>query len=417
MKIWVYSEEFDNVPLLMGCLTGELLRGKELFSFEYCDDWLKDKHSKNIDPDLSLYNGRQYPSVGKMNFGLFLDSTPDRWGRLLLDRREVLRAREEKRPIRPLREWDYLLGVFDGSRMGALRFKIDPDGPFLDNDSTLASPPWTSLRELENASLQLEQDKEMKNSRWLTMLLQPGSSLGGARPKANVVDSEGNLWIAKFPSRMDTKDIGAWEWVCMQLARHCGIIVSNVKAERLGCEHHTFLTRRFDRNGTNHRIHFVSAMTLLGYCDGASGSDGVSYLELVEWIETHCADVQANLDQLFRRIVFNIAISNCDDHLRNHGFLLTDKGWNLSPAYDLTPDVFGTGLKLNITENDNSLDMNLVREVAPYFGIHNAENIITDVRAAVEGSGRWHGFGWRNLATRIGISRYEQDQMASAFSH
>lgn len=409
-NIFVYFDGNDiPEPMLMGLLSCSAIRGKEVFSFEYDEAWLRDGKFRSFDPDLQLFKGRQYVPYGKDNFGIFLDSTPDRWGRILLDRRELFKAREESREPDTLLESDYLLGVFDGSRMGALRFKLSQDGPFLDNDSNLATPPWTSLRELEEAALHIEDNESASSGKWLKMLVAPGSSLGGARPKANVLDKDGNLWIAKFPSQKDRRDVGAWERVCMDLARKAGILVSECMAERYGSRYHTFLTRRFDRDGSR-RIHFTSAMTLLGYSDGERSS-GASYLELAEWITRNCANTDANLTELFRRIAFNIAISNCDDHLRNHGFLYGPKGWILSPAYDLTPDPTGDGLRLNITDKDNSLDFKLLYEVAPFFGISAAktEGIIDKVFNAVS--------LWRQVASQAGIPRDEQEMMARAFKH
>lgn len=396
-------------PTLMGKLMGTRVRGKELFSFEFDEQWLMNKVMRSFDPDLQLFRGRQYAPQGKDNFGIFLDSTPDRWGRMLLDRREMLRAREEGTVPQPLCETDYLLGVFDESRMGALRFKMSEDGQYLDNDVSLSSPPWTSLRELEYASLQLEQDEDVNESKWLRMLIQPGSSLGGARPKANVLDEASHPWIAKFPSRKDRKDIGAWEAVCMELAYRCGICVSEWKLLKLNSNYHTFLSKRFDRTAEGRRRQFTSAMTLLGYCDGADASMGASYLELAEWIMQNCCDVDVNLRELFRRIAFNVAVSNCDDHLRNHGFIYTQKGWTLSPAYDLTPDEYGTDLKLCINESDSSLDFNLVHSIAPYLGIslHEAGEIIDKVKCETS--------NWRDVAAQYGISRSEQELMQRAF--
>lgn len=408
--IYVYFDGEQVVePLLMGQLTSTRVRGKELFSFEFNESWLRNKAMRSFDPDLQLFRGRQYAPQGKDNFGIFLDSTPDRWGRMLLDRRELLRAREEGRTVQPLCETDYLLGVFDESRMGGLRFKVSTDGEFLDNDVSLSSPPWTSLRDLEYASLQLEQDEEMKDSKWLRMLIQPGSSLGGARPKANVLDDSRHPWIAKFPSRRDRKDVGAWEAVCMDLARRSGICVSDWKLLKLNSDFHTFLSKRFDRTVEGRRIQFTSAMTLLGYSDGADATIGASYLELAEWIMQNCYDVDANLRELFRRIAFNVAVSNCDDHLRNHGFIFTPKGWTLSPAYDLTPDESGTDLKLCINESESALDFDLVLSISPYLGIPIAEatGIIDKVKLETS--------HWREIATRYGISRSEQAQMERAF--
>ena len=410
-NIYVYYDgEQVESPLMMGLLSCGHLRGKDIFSFEFDKSWLADKRFRSFDPDLQMFGGKQYVPQGKDNFGIFLDSTPDRWGRVLLERKEAEMARLENRKVRNLFETDYLLGVFDGSRMGALRFKIDPEGDFLDNDADVATPPWTSLRDLENASLNLEDCPEVQQSKWLRMLVAPGSSLGGARPKANVLDKDGSLWIAKFPSRKDRRDVGAWEAVCCEMARRSGVNVSDFKIERFSDKYHTFLTKRFDRTAEGKRRQFTSAMTLLGYSDGEN-SEGASYLEIAEWIERNCMNVNENLTELFRRIVFNIAVSNCDDHLRNHGFMHSPKGWTLSPAYDLTPDPKGYGLKLNISETDNSLDYDLALSITPYLGINKdtAEGIIDKTRNVVS--------EWRKVATRYGIPNSEQDLTESAFRY
>ena len=407
-SIYIYFDDaYTDAPQPVGVLTAQQLRGKEVFSFEFADTWLRDARCHLLDPDLQLYAGRQYLPDNKSNFGLFLDSSPDRWGRVLLDRRESLRAKDEQRPAGHLHESDYLLGVFDESRMGALRMKFSPDGDFLDNDPNYSTPPLTMLRDLEHASWEYEADQA--NSRWLRMLLAPGSSLGGARPKANVRMPDGSLWIAKFPSRNDDSNVGAWESVAMTLAQQCGIDIAPFRTAELGNRYATFLTRRFDRTDNHRRIHFTSAMTMLGYTDGETA--GVSYLELAEWIARSCCHVEDNLAQMWRRIVFSIAISNCDDHLRNHGFLLTQQGWTLSPAYDLNPQPYGAGLSLNINERDNALDFALAKEVAPYFGLSalQAEKAIDSLRQAVS--------RWRVIAAQAHISRDEQERMAPAFKY
>lgn len=411
-NIYVYMDWQDSdLPVLMGVLHSEVLRGKEIFSFENNSDWLRYNRFRALDPDLAQFSGKQYLPTDKSNFGLFLDSSPDRWGRMLMRRREAIDARSENRAARTLTEVDYLLGVYDGNRMGALRLKLSPDGEFMDNNKTMATPPWTSIRDLEYASLQLEKEEskdDTEYTKWLNMLIAPGSSLGGARPKANILDNDSMLWIAKFPSGHDTKDMGAWEAVAAELAVQCGIIMSECKVMRFSSRQHTFLTKRFDRIGGK-RIHFASAMTLLGYTDGADSAEGVSYLEIAEWIGRNCNNVAQNLEQLWRRIVFNIVVSNCDDHLRNHGFLLTTKGWTLSPAYDINPDERGMGLKLNISEDDNSLDFELALSVAEYFGLDpvKAGSILSQIRKVVS--------NWRSIATKYGISRSEQDDIAGAF--
>ncbi|OCK44191.1 toxin HipA [Tenacibaculum soleae] len=411
--IYIYADWLTlSEPVLIGELYSELLRGKEIFSFAYNNVWLQSDYAYQLDPDLGLFEGIQYLNDDKSNFGLFLDSSPDRWGRVLMKRREAALARKEERKANKLFETDFLLGVFDGHRMGALRFKLDKEGSFLNDDEKLASPPWTSIRQLEQISLRLEEDDSLDDPdylKWLQMLVSPGSSLGGARPKASVLDNEGNLWIAKFPSKNDGDDIGAWEMVTYELAIQSGIDMAVSKAQKFSSNQHTFLTKRFDRTVEGKRIHFASAMTLLGYTDGVDASSGVSYLELVDFITKNGANPESDLKQLWRRIVFSICVSNTDDHLRNHGFLLTEKGWELSPAYDINPVETGVGLKLNISEDDNSLDLNLATQVAPYFRVtkDEANIIINDIIKIVS--------SWRDYANKYKISRLEQEIKADAF--
>jgi serine/threonine-protein kinase HipA len=414
-QIYVYADwQQLDVPAFIGTLTAEQLRGKEVFSFEYDKTWLSSGFAQIIDPDLQLYGGPQYLSGDdKPNFGMFLDSSPDRWGRLLMRRREAAEARLNKRLENKLFETDFLLGVFDGHRMGGLRFKTDKNGPFLSDNKKLASPPWTSIRALEQISLKLEEDDVIDDPEylnWLNMLVAPGSSLGGARPKASVLDPNGHLWIAKFPSKNDNDNTGAWEMVTYELALMAGINMANSQALKFSNEHHTFLTKRFDRNDKGQRIHFSSAMTQLGHTDGQDASDGVSYLELVDFISSYGARVNEDLTELWRRIVFSICVSNTDDHLRNHGFLLTQDGWVLSPAYDINPVETGRGLKLNISENDNSLDLELAMEVHEYFRLTEATalEIIKSVKTSVS--------SWRKIADSYNISKTQQELKALAFS-
>lgn len=410
-EILVYFQRLLGESIPAGLLRAQELRGKEVFSFEASAEWIEHTLFRFLDPDLGQFSGPQHLRDDKPNFGLFLDSSPDRWGRLLIRRREALCARQESRPTRHLYESDFLLGVFDGNRMGALRFKLDASGNFLDDNAELAAPPLARLRELEEASLSLEQEDapdRKEYSTWLRMLIAPGSSLGGARPKANVTAPTGDLWIAKFPSRADAVDQGAWEAVTLELARRCGLCVSKSRCERFGRHGHTFLTQRFDRV-KGQRIHFASAMTLLGHQDGTGAAEGSSYLELVEWILRYAHSANRDLYELWHRIVFSIAISNTDDHLRNHGFLLSPHGWELSPAYDLNPDPEGTGLALNISESDNALDFDLALEVAPYFRVSlpQAKEIRDAVLRTVA--------DWRSLAQGLGIPRREQEFMETAF--
>lgn len=414
-KIYVYAHwKGIDTPFLIGNLYSERLRGKEIFSFEYTEEWLKSEYPFLLDPDLQLYSGVHYLNDDeKSNFGVFLDSSPDRWGRILMRRREAALARIEKRQEQKLFETDYLLGVFDGHRMGALRFKLDENGPFLNDNKELAIPPWTSLKELEQISLKLEEDNIIYDPayfNWLSMLAAPGSSLGGARPKASITNQDGSFWIAKFPSRNDNSDVGGWEMVAYELAIKSGINMAKSMIKKFSSKNHTFLTKRFDRTGKNERIHFASAMAMLGYTDGQDHSDGASYLEIAEFLSNYGANINEDLEELWRRIVFNICVSNTDDHLRNHGFILTKKGWILSPAYDINPNETGTSLKLNISENDNSLDLALVMEVYEYFRLtkERAEQIINEVKKSVQ--------KWRVIANKFGITKAEQELKSIAFS-
>ncbi len=399
-------------PVLMGMLKAEFTRGKEIFSFGYAENWLKSRYSQILDPELQLYSGSQFAKEEKQDFGVFLDSSPDRWGRILMKRREAATARSEKRPEKTLRESDYLLGVSDCHRMGAIRFREDPDGPFLNDNEILASPPWTSIKELEQISLRLEDDnadEDPEYLNWLNILINPGSSLGGARPKASVVDDKKNLWIAKFPSKSDIKDIGGWEMVTNELARNAGLNVAVSKIQKFSSKYYTFLTKRFDRTNTGERIHYASAMTMLGYVDGNNFRDGVSYLEIVDFLTRNGANIESNLRELWQRIVYNIFVSNTDDHLRNHGFILTDKGWILSPAFDINPNEDGAGLSLNISLDDNSLDLDLALEVADYFRLTNTDALkkIENIKKSV--------INWRSVANKYQLPGTEQELMANVF--
>jgi len=411
--IYVYAHWSGmKEPVLMGVLKAEYTRGKEIFSFSYSDSWLKSRYSQILDPELQFYSGSQYAKEEKQNFGVFLDSSPDRWGRILMKRREAALARSERRPENTLRESDYLLGVFDGHRMGAIRFKENPDGPFLNDNETLASLPWTSIKELERISLRLEDDEAIEDPeylKWLTMLVNPGSSLGGARPKASVIDDKKNLWIAKFPSKSDIKDIGGWEMVTNELARDAGLNVAVSKIQNFSSKYYTFLTKRFDRTNTGERIHYASAMTMLGYIDGNNFQDGVSYLEIVDFLTKNGANIESDLTELWQRIVFNMFVSNTDDHLRNHGFILTEKGWILSSAFDINPNEDGSGLSLNISLDDNSLDLDIPLEVADYFRLTNERGlkIIENIKKSVK--------NWRSVANRYQLPKSEQELMAKVF--
>lgn len=398
-------------PELFGTLYADIIRGKEVFKFEYDEEWLKKGFSLQTDPDLEMFAGIQFPKNERSNFSIFRDSSPDRWGRLLIKRKEALTARLEKRPVRTLNESDFLLGINDVTRLGGLRYKLSNEGPFLAESTHYSVPPVTSLPELQFAAHKVEHDEDLSDKeqmKWLSMILAPGSSLGGARPKAVVNNTDGNLWLAKFPAKDDTEDISAWEFVANSLAQDCGLTVPEFELKKLAPAGHTFLVKRFDRL-SGKRIHFASAMTLLGYEDGNNFRDGISYLEIADIITKWGADIDNDLKELWRRILFSILISNTDDHLRNHGFLLTENGWKLSPVYDINPNPYGTGLSLNITDSDNSLDTELMMEVSRYFKMNEKEALktITSFKEKVR--------NWSKIAGKIGLSKHEISFHEKAF--
>lgn len=409
-EILVYADWYMyDSPRLIGTLSFSALRGKAVYSFEYDKKWIKSGIA--IDPELPLFSGLHY-AASNDNFGIFKDSSPDRWGQLLMKRREVLLSKIEKRVPRQLFGVDFLLGVHDNHRMGGLRFKESESGEFLSNDKALAAPPWTSLRELEYAVEQYEKNADQLDEaslKWINQLIAPGSSLGGARPKADVVDTRGEQWIAKFPSRKDDYDVGLWEMIVHELAVMAKINVPNASVKKLGTPYHTYLSQRFDRTGDHRRIHYASAMTLLQHTDGDDAETGASYLELTGFIRSECADAKSNLEELFRRVLFSVCVSNTDDHLRNHGFIYTEAGWTLSPAFDINANETGTGLKLNIDENDNSLDLDLVMKTAPYYLLSDIRSgeIKREVISAVS--------QWRKVAAKYKAVPSEIERMARSF--
>ncbi len=407
--IYVYADWIGlNGPVEIGVLSAHFAKAKKAFSFEYNKEWLEKGLYQLLDPDIAFYSGPQFPA-DKENFGIFLDSMPDTWGKTLMKRREAQDARARNEKAKTLYEIDYLLGVYDESRMGALRFKTDPDGPFLDNDDQSPTPPWSSLGDLQEAVNQLESDTQNDAIRqWIAVLIAPGSSLGGARPKANILDNDKNLWIAKFPSKTDTVDKAAWEFLTYKLAVNCGIEMAESKIEMIAGQYHTFLTKRFDRENGG-RIHFASAMTMTGNTEESLKTTATSYLDIVDVIENYGTNVEENLHQLWRRVIFNIAVSNTDDHLRNHGFILNEKGWELSPAYDLNPSIEKDGLALNIDTDDNALDFGLAKSVGEFFRLSEDEmdTIINEVIDVVK--------DWKSVAKQTGISNKEQLLMEPAF--
>lgn len=409
-NIWVYAHwKGMEDPKCIGIISAQQSKGSRIFGFEYNKEWLKSDHLFLLDPEIGLFSGTQYPEK-KDNFGVFMDSMPDTWGRKLMLRRAAQKALAKEEAAPKLHEIDFLLGVHDASRMGALRFKLDPDGPFLDDNKENPTPPITHLRKLEASVKAYEEDEDGKNgNEWIPMLFAPGSSLGGARPKANIVDLDGHLYIAKFPSKSDTTDKAAWEYLAYELACKAGINMPICKLEKVRGPYHTFLSRRFDREA-GERIHFASAMTMTKNSEDSIRDATPSYLEIADFIQTYGSNIEEDLHQLWRRIIFHMAISNTDDHFRNHGFLLTEKGWRLSPAYDINPSIDKNGLALNVDMHNNALDFELALSVGQFFQLKGDQmhRIIKEVSIVVK--------DWRTLGAKLGIPRAEQEMMSPAFS-
>lgn len=340
-RITVYADfDFLSHAQEIGTLGYEPIRGKDHFAFEFSRQWLKQYGGILLSGDLMNVPSLQHPR-GKDNvFGFVKDSFPDRWGRLLLDRRERLMAQQEGRPTRTLTDFDYLIGIEDFTRMGGIRYKEEDCDGYTGASPKFLVPPIESLRALCDACYEIElaeERNELPEKRWLDQLIDPGTSLGGARPKANVVDTDGTLYVAKFPSKKDLENTELIEHFSHQLAAKAGINVAKTRTIKLSKDRDILLSKRFDRTEEGRRIHFASAMSLLGLDDGAGCSTGNGYLDIVDFIVRACSDARQNLKELYRRVAFNIMFGNTDDHFRNHGFLLTPKGWTLSPAYDINP--------------------------------------------------------------------------------
>lgn len=403
LEVWL---DCDVAP---ACLVGTLAHDRGQVRFHYDRNWLKDARAFALDPDLSLDEHPFFPKPELGNFGVFLDSSPDRWGQTLLKRREALQAKDDKRTPRTLYAWDFLIGVQDFTRQGALRFRLAGTEEFLGNEK-IAAPPVTTLRELEAVAYQLSSrriDDLDALRKWLAVLVAPGASLGGARPKANFTESDGSLWIGKFPARDDDRDVGAWEYVVHALATKARVDVPPAKLVRLNSDFHTFCIQRFDRvNGA--RRFYASAMTLLR----KEHSEGTSYLELAQFLRSKGdgAHAGADLEQLFRRVAFNVAVGNRDDHLRNHGFILGANGWRLAPAFDVNPNIDKAEHVLNIDDADSRPSLETVLTTARFYGLSadRAKQVVEEVTSAVD--------SWRDAARKAAIAAGDVELTAGAFS-
>lgn len=406
LDVWLDDGLLGPEPKLVGSLARDRSRGHETIRFRYATTWLSAGQSAfAIDPELPLTPGDFYPSAGRTLHGVFRDSAPDRWGRVLMERREADEARREQRRRRTLGDWEFLTGVNDVARMGALRLR-DPHSLHWVDDRAASVPPATRLRELEAAARAIDEggaEARPEYSEWLRMLVVPGSSLGGARPKASFSDERGSLWLAKFPANDDRRDVGAWEFLVHQLATLAGVEVPEARLARFASRHHTFCVKRFDRLGFGRRM-YASAMTLLQRDDGESGS----YLEIAEALqrEGDAVRLEGDLQQLYRRVAFSILVGNRDDHLRNHGFLRAPTGWRLAPAFDINPHPEKRDHALAIDESDTRPDLATLRATARFYRLDEtqAADIEAQVRTAVE--------TWRSAADDIGLGAHELETLA-----
>jgi serine/threonine-protein kinase HipA len=396
VDVWLDDPSFGPLQQIGVLSQGD--RGSVRFAYDAA--WLAAAHAFPLDPELDLSPGSFYP--GKSNFGVFMDSCPDRWGQLLMRRREAIEAEEEGRKARPLGPWDFLLGVQDETRTGALRFAASGTSVFLARELRSA-PPIARIAELQAVAHELSRkegaDPDSARLReWLEVLVAPGSSLGGARPKANVVAENGRLWIAKFPAADDDHDVAAWEKVVHDLARQCGLDVPEARLMRVGKGYRTFLVERFDRVGARRRF-YASAMTLLGRND----SDDASYLEIAEFLSSYADPdhLEADLAELFSRVVFNVCVANRDDHLRNHGMFRTPAGWRLAPAFDMNPSFAKREHVLALDLDGRWPDLETVLSTAPNYRLakQRAMRIADRIGKAVS--------GWQTVAKANGLSSRE----------
>ena len=399
--------DLDGAPHLIGRLWARLRKNKESASFEYDGGWLKNPARFSLEPALQLGPGPFHTPADTPMFGAIGDSAPNRWGRALMRRMERRRAEREGGAPRALQEIDFLLLVDDEARQGALRFAAQEGGPFLREEGVKRIPPLIELPKLLAAAEHVMEERDTEED--LLLLFAPGSSLGGARPKASVIEKNGDLAIAKFPRKDDEINAVLWEAVALKLAKKAGIEVPAGRVDTL-TEKPVLLLRRFDRDGKR-RIPFLSAMSMLGSKDNETRS----YLEIVDALRQHGAAPKADMEALWGRLVFNILISNTDDHLRNHGFLYAgQEGWRLSPAYDLNPvptDIKPRILATAINEDDSTASLALALEVAGYFELDagKAREIAAQVGKVTS--------KWRDEAARHGLAKNEIDRMASAFEH
>lgn len=408
VEVWLHDPILGS-PALVGKLLRRDGRRGDTIHFEYDSQWIAAPKAGvrpfALDPQLPVYGGQVTARAGADQLtGAFQDCSPDRWGKLLMDRREVIRARESGARVRSLRPWDYLVGVHDEARMGALRL-CEAGGSYLD-DSGLSSPPVTDLRELEAIAVQVDKGgltEDEESDKWFSRLIVPGATMGGARPKASVRDLDGRLSMAKFPAYDDRHDVGLWEFVTYRLSVAAGITMPAARPYRFSSRGTTYLVERFDRATDDGRRAYASAFTLMD----VDHSESSGYVDLVEVIENQGvpAAINEDLRQLFRRAVFNVLIGNRDDHLRNHGFLRDPDGWRLSPAFDVNPNPDKAEHVLAIGLDDPTPDTRLLLDTREFYRLtrKDADGILEQVRTVVR--------RWADEAHLQGAGRYEIEGM------
>lgn len=399
MKYLLYAGWLEPNQLI-GYLYIDKENGINTFSFEYDNNWLIN-YRIIIDPEIELYPGRQYSNKGL--FGFLKDISPDRWGRLLINRAESIKANLESRKPRLLDDSDYILGINDNLRSGGIRI-ANENNEYI-SKSEIIVPPISSLRKLQDISYRFENNKNNLDDETLKELLYPGSSLGGARPKANVVDEKGQFWIAKFPSKDDEYDVEAFEALALKLASICDIIVPEFKLERFTKKGSTLLTKRFDREKEK-RIHYSSAMNLAQKVDG----EDASYVDIADVIIKYSDNPKKELKELFKRMVFNMCISNTDDHLRNHGFLLKNIYWTLSPLFDVNPSIYGNSMSLSIDGFNKEISLDNALKEANIFMLTNeeAKAIINNISKTIRDN-------WKDIARKFNISNEDIKLLEPAF--
>lgn len=394
---WLQKEETIGI---LGC---EYIRGNQIYSFEFDKNWIKKYNGIPLSKDLSNFLGKQYLYNEKGLFRCFADALPDRWGRKLADLKADIVNHNRTFLPNKLTDWEYLQAIGDESRMGAFRFKIPGKDKYLNAEEKFNIPPILELGELMDAAQHIERDLDKKlppEERWINRLFNPGSSMGGARPKACIKDKGGNIYMAKFPSIKDEYDIARWEHFAVQLAKDCGINAVESNLVNNKNYHSIFISKRFDRTGDRRRVHMASALTLLGLRDGDGESTGNGYIDIVDFIIANGGHTDEQIEELYRRVAFNICIGNTDDHFRNHAFLLTKNGWELSPAYDMNPTK-RLHHSLNINRNSNESDINLLYKSHEDYllGEEKAREIINDVVKTVK--------YWESMASSLKINKKE----------